>query len=155
MTGEPDVLARAIAVAALALTVLQMVLASRRGLWTRRAANVGDLRRTLEELRSVLDSARDTRGAGNLWTQTMDAHMFSLREQVAEVPDRKLSRLARRLHDEVVAIRGMATPTNEDLLDRGVSLNVEQQRLLERARADVGASLTRVSVCIRMGGRQG
>lgn len=76
MTGEPDVLARVIAIAALALAVLQMTLASRRGLWTRRAANISDLRRTLEELRSVLDSAGDARGAGNLWTQTMDAHAW-------------------------------------------------------------------------------
>lgn len=153
MTSEPDNLARVIAVAALFLSAGQMLIASRRGVWRRRAANVPDLRVTLDELRVVLEGGSDARGAANLWTRAMDAHMVSLLEQVETVPDRRLALLARRIHDEVVAIRGMATPSDDDLMSNGVTLNSEQRQLLERACSDVRASRARIAKCIRKGGR--
>lgn len=154
MTQEPDNVARVIAIAAVLLSVTQMIIGSRRSLWRRRAANVGALRVTLEELRPVIDGASDARGAVNLWTQIMDARMEALLEQVAEVPDRRLNTLGHRIHGGLRSVRGMSTPSNDDMLNAGVNLNTEQKKILARASGDVAAALARISRCIRKGGRQ-
>lgn len=152
MTSEPDLVARGLAIAALALTLVQMYIGARRALWRRRAANVPELRRVLDEVRAVLDGATEQRGAGNLWTQAMAAHMAALLEQAAIVPDSRLVGLVRRVHDDVVAIRGMSTPSDDDLLDAGVALTDEQRRLLSRARTNLKAARARIAKCIRRGG---
>lgn len=155
MTGEPDIFARVVAGVALLLTLVQMYAGTRTRLWIRRSSNVEDVQRTLEELKVGLDAAAaDALGAASLWTQSVDVLVQSLGEQVAVVPDRRLARLARRIHDDVVALRGTATPSNEDLLNNGVTLNAEQRKLLERATVHCDGALGRVRASIRKGGRQ-
>jgi hypothetical protein len=154
LSGDPDYFARALAVLALLLSVAQMVLGSRRGLWQRRSANLGELRQTLEDVRVLLEGASAPHGAVNLWTQRVDAQMVSLRDQVAQVPDRRLQALVQQVRSDLVVIRGTATPSNDDVLNTSLVLSTEQQQILARATANLDAALARVTKCIRKGGLQ-
>lgn len=153
MTGEPDYIARVLAILALLFTAAQMIIAWRRDVWRRRATNSAALKDTLAEVQPVLTAADTPLGAANLWTGAIDLHMASMLEELAEVPDLQLGRQVRRLHKDLVRIRGMSTPTNTDLLGPGVTLNGEQRRLLEDARLAAAACAKRIGQSIRRGGR--
>lgn len=153
MNTDLDYFTLAIAVLALGLSITQTILGSRGGVWRRRAANIEDLRPTLEEVRALLESADTPHGAANLWTQRVDAQMTSLRDQVAPVPDRRLRTLVQRIREDLVNIRGTATPSN-DVLNTGLTLSTEQRRALAHATENLDAALARVTKCISKGGRQ-
>ncbi|MBU4214768.1 MAG: hypothetical protein KJ792_08945 [Actinobacteria bacterium] len=154
MTGGPDWFARVLAVTAIAFSVLQFVITSRGDAWRRRAGNTADLRDVLAEVLATLATADTPRGAVNLWTASFDVTMKRLLEELAVVSDRKLTRLVRKLHRSLVSIRGMATPTQADLMGGGVVLSGEQRRWLEDARGSAKASVERVNLAIRKGGKQ-
>lgn len=154
MTGGPDWFARTLALVALALTLSQTFIAWRRDVWRRRASNSTVLRDVLDELVGTLGAAGTPQGAANLWTGTVDVAMRNLREELPTVPDRKLTRRVNDLHDCLVSIRGMATPTNGDLLGPGVSLTDAQRRLLEKARQSASEAVARINAAVRRGGKQ-
>lgn len=156
MTAEPDIFARVLGGAAFLLSVWQAFAGWRTRLWIRRSSNLDGVQRVLDELKAGLDAATESaRGAASLWTQSVDLLVQSLGEEVDVVPDRKLARLAGHIHDDVVALRGTATPSQEDLIANGVTLNAEQRKLLTRATAHCDGARARVRASIRKGGRRG
>lgn len=112
-----------------------------------------DLRQSLDELRTVLAAADTPPGAANLWTKSVDIQVATLVEQAADVPDRTLRGLVQSLHHDVVALRGMSTPTNDDLLSDGVALDAEQRRLLKSAATSLERARDRIRQSVRKGGR--
>lgn len=154
MTDGPDWVARIVAFTAIGLTVLQYVTARRDGVWRRRAGNSSALHDYLDDLGATLAAADTPRGAANLWTGSVDVTMRNLLDEVASVPDRRLSRRVHELHRCLVSIRGMSTPTNADLLGAGVTLTDEQQRLLNQARGAAKAAGKRIAEAVRKGGKQ-
>ena len=123
-------------------------------MWRRRASNSSALREVLSELLAVLATADTPRGAATLWTGSVDAAMGNLLEELAAVPDQWLQRHVTELHQCLVSIRGMASPTNDDLLGPGVNLTGDQRRLLSEARGAASAAVGRINLAIRKGGRQ-
>ena len=79
--------------------------------------------------------------------------MNTLLLELASVADRRLERKVKELHRCLVGIRGMSTPTNADLLGAGVTLNANQRRLLDQARAAAKAAVQRNTEAIRKGGK--
>ena len=153
MTGGPDWFARTLAIIAICLTVIQYLTGRWDGVWRRRASNSSGLREQLDDLVATLDAADTPRGAANLWTGTFDVAMNTLLLELASVADRRLERKVKELHRCLVGIRGMSTPTNADLLGAGVTLNANQRRLLDQARAAAKAAVQRNTEAIRKGGK--
>jgi hypothetical protein len=149
---DSDLIARGIAGAALLLTIAQMLLTSRRARWARRASTSAELRQTLKELDEVLENAAHPPGTSALWASTMPARLDAMVEEASEVGDRKLQAATIRVHHEIVTLRGLSTPAENDLLSNAVALTSTQETHLQSARSSLRKARRRVAEARRKGG---
>lgn len=149
---DSDLLARALASAALVLTIIQMITTSLRGRWARRSTTSAELRGTLKEMHDILAAARRPPGTRALWASTMPAKLEALLEEASEVPDRQLQAATRSVHDEVLALRGLSTRSESEILGEGIELTAAQIAHLDAACEGLRRARQRVSMARRKGG---
>jgi len=152
--GEPDNVARLLAVLSLILALAQWLAASQRQLWRRRSSAVSGLRVSFDELKMAVEAAReDARGAANLWTGAVDFLLGDLGRQLPEVPDLRLRRYIDRGRRLIIECRGMTTPPNDDALADGIVLTAAQHGQVDQAMQLLGRVDKRMQECVRKGGR--
>jgi hypothetical protein len=149
--SDSDLLARGLAIAALALTLFQMITSARRGRWARRYRTSVEMRPMIKSLQEVLDGAHDQTRVDGLWTTTTSASLASLVETARGVPDKRLLAAARSAQDEVMTLRGLSWPTESDQQSSTIALTAAQLAHLETART----SLARVRDIVDEARRKG
>src|SRR5690606_4764967 len=105
--GSVDVVARAAALVAVGISVINFLLGRRDLGWARRTARLGILRDALCDLRAVLSSDGTAEEvAGRLWTPRCASAVESLADEAQGVADRRLRRQLGQVVEACVTGRG-------------------------------------------------
>lgn len=112
----------------------------RRGQWRRRHAAIQLINGSLTELDQHVDADASPLAAPSLWTVGVATALIDIDAAVETIPYRTFRRSLKRLHTDLVAVRGMNQPNPTDVSQgKGFALSAPQRAGLRRARQELDA----------------